>query len=251
MKKTGAEMRALVLGLSLLAIPSIARADAITVNVLNEWHAASVLTVQGLGMPQTTTTRTTNVPTSASLDIPASAGRGSLGTWATAAADLFGVDASTGAFTDIGAHSQAEAITGLIFQPLTTDMADLTLTAFEGQRAMSFSNVTARLTNLTSGAVLWSYIWDSYNQTPDQPGDVTIPWDRSHEIDQTAVVPLLTPFVAGSLYQLTLSAWTDAQIDREIVHLDLKGIHPVPEPVSVLLLSTAGAIGWWGHRRRR
>ena len=235
--------------LAIVASSSAAWADSFGVNVLNRTFSTTVSNTisRNNGDPalQVTRTRTSTAPVSDAL-----VREGVVG--ARAEADYFGVLATTRSEVlpsgDYLRSALADATTRITFSPVQSGFASLLLELTTGTTSSMWSEGTIALRNLTTSEELWNYGWDSVGS-----GSIWRPHTYGTDLFGSVLfgAPLMvnTAFLASDQYLLTIYARTQAAGDRQFISLDVTGLHSVPEPGSMLLV-TASLVGL-GVRRWR
>jgi hypothetical protein len=187
------------------------------------------------------------------------------GVEAVSAADLFAVDLFTQAFpTDplaFASFAQASALSMIQFSPTQSGTVPIGLEFVGRDKGFIASTSSVSLFDLSASNLLWSYGTLAGGSVAPLP-----PWTFSQTpclahcrgdgelFTATAMLDVDTLLDATHVYALTLFAQTAADKDREFFTTRVSGLRPVPEPSSVLLLTTASA-GFWvrcvRERRRR
>ena len=235
--------------------PIAGPAHAQSVELLPDTHYSTDLSTQlstmvpvpPHGFETVTTPKAQTNTSSAPLD--SALNGGSAQVFAKAKADTFSVSTSTSALIDIAANetnafAKATAETVLSFRALQDVTAPLTFD-FVGHDQAAFSDGFVSLVDVTAGSSLFSYAWT-------YPFAGTVPWDCCYH----ATISLSQWLQSSHLYQLTLHASTNANIDSQSVSISLSGLQalmaPVPEPeLATLMLVGIGVVVAMARRRRR
>jgi hypothetical protein len=246
----------LILGMLLAAAP--ASADAISIEILSQQYATSMLSqwdtfvVDGDGV-----TRGPAISDGQSLtsDTPYSDAFVRNGfTEAAATVGLFEVTAFTASAhtvgdTTIGRMSNATAESTLVFAAVSDGLATLDIDAL-GFYQFYFSNGFARLTDVTVNETVWNHGWgvgytDGWEWLP--PVDASV-----FGLNGMASVSATSLFTAGHVYELTLfTSTTSNPPDAQRIDLRVSGLQTVPEPSSLLLVTSGFALVILRKRRRQ
>jgi hypothetical protein len=165
---------------------------------------------------------------------------------ALADAALFSVVADTAAVFKLAGdyldRAAASATSVIDFSPVADATGDISvsLAAFGSAQHSSGS---VRLQDLTTGTVVWDMGWDNVGAPPVY--GVTLPMSPLRFEGPQAVE---TALLASNLYRLTMFTRTNAQGDSQRVELRTSGLHTVPEPEPLVLL-TVGCVAMALRRR--
>jgi len=163
--------------------------------------------------------------------------------FAAATADLFRVRTETSALYSFEASARAEALaeTILTFSPTQDGNAPIGIEVIGASPNSNFSHGLLSLYDVTADVLLWSYGWETNGRNS------TVPFEGF--CCYHAVMDLTTALLASHQYRYTTQVGSDASTDSQSIEMTTTGLHPVPEPTT-LLLTSLGLTGFAIVRRR-